>query len=659
MNNSSTWGKRFALCRYVGAFAIMACLNLLGCSASVDKPQILTTRPNEAPPVAAPSPASIKETPLQTQALQLQDLTLREEQGQSTLFIKFSRPADEFRHFPLPQPARIVVDIFGTAKEFSQPESFRLDTHWLSTLRVGSIAGALRLTFDVAAATVPTYTVNQVDGGIQIVVGTPMPNLTAKKASMLVQEGKRTDLLSPRNSSAVKHETRAAPPAGEGSPAADKRYTGQKISLDFKDADIKNVFRLLAEVSGLNIVVTDDVAQKVTVRLTEVPWDQALDLLVETHGLGKEQLGNVIRISTAAVLKAERDALVAADRARQDLEPLHTTYLTVNYAKVRDLEPKIKTLLSKRPEAALVIDERSNTIMIRDLRRSIDQITELVSRLDTRTPQVLIESNLIETTPSFARALGMQLEFTNPTTGIGVSSQFPAENPLTETVGAAFSVIRSRLGPIADVRAALTAAEQEGKIRIISRPSVVTLNNVESNIASLRILRIALPASTNIASGTGAAAGTAVATEQVRVGITLSVVPQVSRDGFILLNIRVKSSSLGTQSAGSVIPDELSREAVSNVLVRDGETVVIGGIMKDTQQDSETGVPYLKDIPVLGWLFKRIREQKDFEELMVFITPRLTTAGSLDLPAAEELWRDQMKKTLGDHSAEPMHSGVP
>jgi type IV pilus assembly protein PilQ len=399
-------------------------------------------------------------------------------------------------------------------------------------------------------------------------------------------------------------------------------------------------------------VVTTDVTQKVTVRLTEVPWDQALDVLIETHGLGKEQVGNVVRISTAAVLKAERDALVAAQKARQDLEPLQTTYLTVNYAKVKELEPKVKTLLSNRPDAALVTDERSNTIMIRDLRRSIDEITTLVSRLDTRTPQVLIESNLIETTPTFARALGMQLEFTNPTTGISVSSQLRAENPLTETVGAAFAVIRSRLGPLADVRAALTAAEQEGKIRIISRPSVVTLNNVESTIASLRILRIALPASTNIASGTGAAAGTAVATEQVRVGIVLSVIPQVSRDGFVLLNIRVKSSSLGTQSPGSVVPDELSREAVSNVLVRDGETVVIGGIMKDSQQDSETGVPYLKDIPVLGWLFKRIREQKDFEELMVFITPRLTTAGSADLPAAEELWRDHMKKTVGESAGD-------
>jgi len=193
----------------------------------------------------------------------------------------------------------------------------------------------------------------------------------------------------------------------------------------------------------------------------------------------------------------------------------------------------------------------------------------------------------------------------------------------------------------------LSAAEQEGNIKIISRPSVVTLNNVASTIQSLRILRVILPSSTNIASGSGAAAGSAVATESIKVGIVLTVTPQVSSDGFVLMNINVKSSSLGTQSAGSVVPDELSREAISNVLVRDGETIVIGGIMKDTSSTSESGIPYLKDIPLFGWLFKNIRWQKDFEELMVFITPRIIAGGSENLPNAEQLWREQMKKTTG------------
>jgi type IV pilus assembly protein PilQ len=209
-------------------------------------------------------------------------------------------------------------------------------------------------------------------------------------------------------------------------------------------------------------------------------------------------------------------------------------------------------------------------------------------------------------------------------------------------------VIQNRVGALRNLASTLEAAEREGNIRIISRPSVVTLNNVASTIRSERILRILLPASTNIATGTGSsAAGSAVATEKVPVGIILTVTPQVSSDGYVLMNINVKSSTLGAQSQGSVIPDELNREAVANVLVKDGETIVLGGILKDTSQDSESGVPYLKDVPVLGWLFKNQRVQKDFEELMVFITPRLSSAGSENLPAAEQLWREQMQKTEG------------
>jgi type II secretory pathway component GspD/PulD (secretin) len=207
------------------------------------------------------------------------------------------------------------------------------------------------------------------------------------------------------------------------------------------------------------------------------------------------------------------------------------------------------------------------------------------------------------------------------------------------------------------VRSILSAAESEGQIKIISRPSIVTLNNVPSTIKSERILRIALPSSTNIASGSGAAAGTAVATEQVPVGIILTVIPQVSSDGFVLMNIKVKSSSTAPATVpggtAGVIPfDELTREAEANVLVRDGETIVIGGILKDSDTTSTAGVPYLKDIPVLGWLFKNWSVDKKLEELIVFITPRIASAGSENLPSAEQLWREQMKKT--DNAPVPM-----
>jgi type IV pilus assembly protein PilQ len=483
----------------------------------------------------------------------------------------------------------------------------------------------------------------------------------------LVQDGKRVDVKTDVKTAEPKPpapevEAQAPAPKAEARLTENKTYTGQRISLDFKDADIRNVFRLLAEVSGLNIIVTDDVRKRVTVRLVDVPWDQALDLLIDTNGLGREQTGNVVRISTAGQLKSEKDALAAAKQADENLEPLQTAYLSVNYAKVKDLEEKIKLALT--PRGTIVSDERSNTIIVRDIKNGIEEANEIVSRLDTRTPQILIESNLIETTPTFSRSLGAELDFVllrhnDPNRIFGFSSRNLAGAPFSgapepevppipiPTSGLRFGTFQDRVGSLRNLNSFLTAAENEGNIKIISRPSVVTLNNVASTIQSLRILRVTLPSSTNIASGSGSAAGGAVATEEIPVGIILTVTPQVSSDGFVLMNIDVKSSSLGTRSDGAAIPDELSRQAISNVLVRDGETIVIGGIMKDSSQDAEEGVPYLKDIPILGWLFKNIRWQKDFEELVVFITPRIISGGSENLPTAEELWRQRLKETEG------------
>ena len=644
------------------------CLLLIGtgcvtmsvsCSMNADKDRAAQTDA-KAPTSSQNQPATKappKEANPALTALTLQELSVREERGQTTLLVKFSQPVTQFRHFPLPQPSRIVLDIFGEAKALSQAETFRIETNWVAALRLSATDGSLRLVADIAAANVPPYTITPENGGLKITVGALDPNAVTKKDVTLVRGGQRIDVRAAEATSTgtVQKKTVTA----DDLLSTDKKYTGQKISLDFKDADIKNVFRLLAEVSGLNIIVTTDVNRKVTVRLVEVPWDQALDLIVDTNGLGKEQLGNVVRISTAGQLKSEKDALAAARRAKEDLEPLQTIYFNVNYAKVKDLESKVKSLLSKRPDAALVADERSNTIMVRDIRKVVDDVNTLVAKLDARTPQVLIESNLIETTPSFARSLGAELGLNWQS--LQVQTSTPAGSPFSASplAGGLFTIAQSRLGAIRNLSLKLSAAENEGKVKIISKPSVVTLNNIASTIKSERILRIALPSSTNIASGSGAAAGTAVATEKIPVGITLTVTPQVSSDGFVLMNINVKSSSIAnnpTVSGGvaGVIPfDELNREATANVLVRDGETIVIGGILKDTAQDNTSGIPYLKDVPVLGWLFKSWSIQKDLEELVVFITPRIAEAGSENLPTADELWREQMKKTQGEQATAP------
>ncbi len=470
------------------------CLLLIGtgcatmsvsCSMNADKDRAAQTDA-KAPTSSQNQPAAKappKEANPALTALTLQELSVREERGQTTLLVKFSQPVTQFRHFPLPQPSRIVLDIFGEAKALSQAETFRIETNWVAALRLSATEGSLRLVTDIAAANVPPYTITPENGGLKITVGALDPNVVTKKDVTLVRGGRRMDV---RAAEAVEKKSVTA----DDLLSTDKKYTGQKISLDFKDADIKNVFRLLAEVSGLNIIVTPDVNRKVTVRLVEVPWDQALDLLVDTNGLGKEQLGNVVRISTAGQLKSEKDALAAARRANEDLEPLQTIYFNVNYAKVKDLEPKVKSLLSKRPDAALVTDERSNTIMVRDIRKVVDDVNTLVAKLDARTPQVLIESNLIETTPSFSRALGLELDSIFNNARILASSRFLAGAPFA---GGPQGITNQLVVPDSgfrfgyfgnNVRGILSAAENEGKIKIISRPSVVTLNNVASTAAA-------------------------------------------------------------------------------------------------------------------------------------------------------------------------------
>ncbi len=630
-------------------------VNLSACLVNPDK---------EPLPQAAAKPASGQmsndnKAAATGPALTLQDLSVREDQGQTSLFLRFSQPVPEFRHFPLPNPSRIVLDIFNSANRSAQPASYRIDTHWLSTLRLTNMDGSVRVTIDVAAATVPAYRVVPEDNGIRLVIGDVDPSFTTKKDVTLVRAGARIDIRVPGASAPMVQSSAVRPTGTDKVLGTDKKYSGQKISLEFKDADIKNVFRLLGEVSGKNIVVTDDVSRKVTMRLIEVPWDQALDVIIDTNGLGKDESGNVIRISTAGRLKSERDNLAAAKKSEENLETLQTAYLTVNYAKVmkgqgdtntdKDLVEKVKALLS--PRGKVEADQRTNTLIVRDIKSSIEDVQNLIGRLDTRTPQVLIESNLIETTPTFTRSLGIEMESLFNNGRVRTSDRFVANPPfagdLQPTPATNLLSIPSsgfRFGYFGNnITSVLSAAEAQGNVKIISRPSVVTLNNVESMIESANILRIRTSAAT---------VGEAGALREIRAGITLKVTPQVSADGFVLLNISAKSSTLDFGKTVDGIPQENTREAKVNVLVKDGETVVLGGIMKDTGSNSENGIPYLKDIPALGWLFKKSSWQKDFEELVIFITPRIMASGSENLPSAEQMWRDSMRQTDGPAPAQ-------
>ncbi len=473
----------------------------------------------------------------------------------------------------------------------------------------------------------------------------------------------------------------------EALPTQQREYSGQRISLDFKDADIQNVLRILADVSGLNIITTDDVQGKITMRLVEVPWDQALDAILKARGLDMVRDGNIIRVSTVEKLKDEREALRAANEAQAQAEPLRVRYIKVNYAKADEkFVKKIQEILTERGSATW--DERTNTIVVRDIDKGIADAEELISHFDTQTPQILIEASIVEATENFARDLGVQWGYTykaSPETGNAPGVNFPgrintggsglgtgvgsvapgqvpsarvpfiADFPATSVapgLGSAFDVVLGSLDGSKSLAARLTALEREGKGKIISRPRVVTLNNQPAKIESLEILRVKLPSTgTVISTGAGGVAGSSqAATEQIKTGITLTVTPQLSSDGFVFLDVFAKSSTLQNPAQSQApspdgIPNEISREAESHVLIKDGETFVLGGVFRNTFNDDENGIPYLRAIPVLGFAFKNTVKNDNRQELLVFITPRsVRVRGSEDLaslPSAEDLWQDR------------------
>ncbi|NMC64132.1 MAG: type IV pilus secretin PilQ [SAR324 cluster bacterium] len=429
------------------------------------------------------------------------------------------------------------------------------------------------------------------------------------------------------------------------------KYSGRLISLDLQDTDIDNALRIIAEVSNLNIIASDDVTGKVTLRLIDVPWDQALDVILKTNGLDSVQEGNVIRIAPVEKLRQERESLKQAKQAEEELEPLQVKYMRISYAKAASIKPILDTVISER--GSIAFDERTNQVIIKDITRGIRNVSELINKLDLRTPQVLLETQIVEAKRTLMRDLGSELGFSyiqSPETGnatgknfpnsvrIGGSidnarttaSAFPAAVSLTE--GTAVSMLFDSADGTKSLDWRISALEKEGRIRVISRPAVATTNNTEANIESTEEIRVKKPdGGLSVATGQGASAagGGSSATESITAGIKLRVTPQASPDYFVLLDIDAESSTFDFSRQVDGIPSKIKRKSTSTVLVSSGQTFAMGGIYKLTDQDAIGGVPFLKDVPVIGHLFRSMKTDNSDEELLFFITPRIVE-GSFD-----------------------------
>jgi type IV pilus assembly protein PilQ len=434
-----------------------------------------------------------------------------------------------------------------------------------------------------------------------------------------------------------------------------KRYSGRRIDLDFKDADIHNILRLLSEVGGVNVVTADNVGGTVTIRMRDVPWDQALDVILQAKGLGMVRQGNLLRVAPLAQLEQEREAAIARQKQQQQLAPLETRLIPVSYATAQELQPRVRELLTER--GSVSVDSRTNMLIVRDIVGQLDQVEDLVRSLDTQTPQVLIESRIVEASSSYSRDIGIQWGGSavmssatgNPTglrfpSDIGIAGGVPVGqaptqglSPFNGTVtnpnfavnlpavtgagsGGALGLTMGSLSGAVNLNVRLSAAEAAGSVRIISSPRVLTLDNNEASISQ----------GTLIPFSQVSAQGVNTAFQEAK--LELNVTPHVTSDGAVAMDVKITRNEpdFGRTGANGQ-PTILEREALTQLLVDDGDTAVIGGIYTRNTGRNVDQVPFFGDIPVLGVFFKRRRFREDRNELLIFLTPRIVNR-ALALP---------------------------
>ena len=407
-----------------------------------------------------------------------------------------------------------------------------------------------------------------------------------------------------------------------------KEYVGDPISLSLKDADIKDVLRSFAKISGLNVVLQPGVRGTVTVELESVPWDQALDQILKINNLGYELDGNIMRIAPRNVLESEAKEQQALAQAQALSIPLRTVIKRLSYSTASDVSRILGSgggrgggILSQR--GTVTVDARTNTLIIKELPTYIDTVIAVIETLDIPEPQVMIEARIIETTKRFTRTLGVQWGADGiadaahgNTTGLVFPNNIDGRGGVNLLTGGANGFIDLALGNVLNtfnLDARLQAAEAEGLINILSAPKIATLNNQSASIQS----GLQIPIQT-VANNT-------VTVQFVNATLRLDVTPHVTAEGTVLMdvNIQKREPQLAFAVVGATNAPIATKEAQTRVIVRDGGTTVIGGIYKVSTDQGQDRVPGLANIPVLGYLFKNRRRDDSNEELLIFITPRV------------------------------------
>jgi type IV pilus assembly protein PilQ len=402
-----------------------------------------------------------------------------------------------------------------------------------------------------------------------------------------------------------------------------RQFTGDPITLDFQGADLRAVLRTFAEISqGLNIVIDPSIQGTVDVSLRDVPWDQALDIILRANKLGYSVEGNIVRIVPLNVLAAENEERRKLQEAQALAGELRVLTRAVSYAKAADLVPVItRSALSARGDVQ--VDARTNTLIMRDLADRLTAADELVSRLDRPQPQVEIEARIVQLDRNKARDLGIDWQFggrIDPAIGTTTGLAFPNRGTVTAGTGAVDPASPSNIGIVLgsvngalDLSVRLRALESEGSVRVLSTPRVTTQNNIPAEITQGAQIPIQVVSNNTVTVTFKDAA------------LTLRVTPQITAANTVIMNIFLENATpdYSETNPAQPIPAINTQRAITSVLMADGDTTVIGGIFTKLESQSQTRTPFLHRVPLLGWLFRTDTRNEDDSELLIFITPRI------------------------------------
>jgi len=447
--------------------------------------------------------------------------------------------------------------------------------------------------------------------------------LTADKVTSAIQgPNARTQKVAATKESELSSELTPSMDSNAKSIDSSRSYKGRKVTLEFADAEVRKIFQLLSEVSNKNFVLGDDVTGTISIKLVNVPWDQALDIILDTKGLDKREDGNIIIIKGKGKFKSQAEEEQELKKALTKAIELKAEMFNINYSDIGSIAAQLNNLKTER--GTISQDARTNKIIVKDIPQVLDDMRKLIVQLDVPEKQVMIEARIVEATSTFTRSLGVNwglhyrdgsasfMGINQLDTSFGGLASTPAPTSgLSGNSGGAMGISFGTLTSNIQLDLRLNAAASAGLVKIVSTPKVATLNNKTAKITQGQ--QIPYTSSTS----------DKVETKFVEAALSLEVTPHINANGTIGMKIDAKNDSVGQATGGSTAPAINKKQATTEMLLRDGETTVIGGIYVDSDNDSDDGVPYLMDIPFLGKLFKSNIKTKVKTELLIFITPRI------------------------------------